>query len=386
MTKKLTLELKRKIRVLEQDIDYLRQIIDHIPANIFWKNRKGVYLGGSQRAAKSMGKSFIGKTLYDFLDKNTAEIWDKSDRKIMREKVEQTIEENFLDPGNNPVTLLSVKAPLFNNKNKVTGLLGASIDITKLKQAEKALVEAKEKAEEMSRMKSDFIHNMEHDIRTPFAGIYGMSSAMARQETDPEKRECLDLISESSKELLDYANHILAFAQIEEEYNKIVNEDFSIEKTVKSVINMEKPPAKIKNLSLRYSVANTVPEKVVGDLQRLKVILINLISNAIKFTEKGSVSIDVTMVKRNKTSANFYFRIHDTGIGIPKSKQKDIFEKFFRVNPSNQGLYKGFGLGLQIVKKFVEEVNGDIQLESDVNKGTTFTVRIPFQFVASKST
>jgi len=379
-------DLKRKIKDLEQQVDYLQQIIEHIPTHVYWKNKQGVYQGCNKAQAKTLGlkssDEIIGKTTAQLLGPGIASHHEKLDKAIMRENREERVEEASLDSEKKPATYLSIKAPLYNKKQKVSGLLGVSIDITKIKEAEKALLEAKEKAEEISQMKSEFIHNMEHDIRTPFAGIYGMSDVLARQETDPDKKEALALIAESSKELLEYANHILAFAQIEEEFNKIISKSFSINTVVKSVISMERPAAKNKGLVIDYTLAKNIPEAVVGDPGRLKGILINLASNAIKFTNQGSVEINVKLLNKQKDNVIISFSVKDTGIGIPKDKQKSIYEKFFRVNASNRGIYKGFGLGLQVVKKFVEELNGELSLESSEGSGSIFTFTLPFKLKA----
>jgi signal transduction histidine kinase len=205
-----------------------------------------------------------------------------------------------------------------------------------------------------------------------------MSLALAMQETQEEKKEALTMIANSSKELLEYASHILAFAQVEEEFNQVLSKKFSLHKLVQSVTSMELPPAKNKGLELSYEIANNIPETLIGDPDRVKGILINLISNAIKFTEKGSVFINIELVKKTKNNIILAFEVKDTGIGIPKEKQKSIYEKFFRINPTNQGIYKGFGLGLKIVKKFIEELNGEIDLESTPGEGTTFTFALSF--------
>ncbi len=375
--------LKQKVKHLEQEVDYLRQIIEHIPTHVYWKNKKGLYQGCNKAQAKTLGLTssddIVGKTVLQLLGPAIGMHHEKIDKIIMQDEKEERVEETSYDIDKNPATYLSIKAPLYNKKHKVSGLLGVSMDITKIKEAEKALLEAKEKAEEISKMKSEFIHNMEHDIRTPFAGIYGMSEILARQETDPEKKEALELIAASSKELLEYANHILAFAQIEEEYDKIMSKSFSVKNLVKSVVSMENPAARNKNITLRYTCSSELPETVIGDSGRLKGILINLISNAIKFTEVGGVEVNVTLLEKSRETAVVSFSIKDTGIGIPKDKQKSIYEKFFRINASNKGIYKGFGLGLQVVKKFVEDLNGELSLNSIEGVGSTFTFTLPFK-------
>lgn len=366
---------------------YFQNILDVLPENFYWVDKNGVVLGCNNNQAKLFGfnssNEIVGKTIHDIAKKLG---WSKeistavrnNDLMVMKTRNSIKAEETCILAGKLK-TFLSYKHPLFNNKQEVVGLFGVTVDISDRKELENALRESKEKAEEISRMKSDFIHNMEHDIRTPFAGIYGMSAALARRETDPEKKECLELITESSKELLDYANYILAFAKIEEDYDKIILKEFSVNKLVQAVVRMEKPPAKIKGLELNCTISKNVPDIIIGDVTRFKGILINLISNAIKFTEKGQVSVNVELVSKTTEVVTLSFSVSDTGIGIPKDKQKNIYDKFFRINASNQGIYKGFGLGLQVVKKFVEELNGQLSLQSAPSEGTTFTFTLPFK-------
>lgn len=366
---------------------YFQNILDVLPENFYWTNKNGVVLGCNNNQAKLFGfessEDITGKSIRDIgnklgWDKKTAATVRKNDLAVMRTKIPLKAEETCVLDGKLR-TFLSYKHPLIDTKKRVMGVFGITVDITEQKELETALRIAKEKAEEASQMKSEFIHNMEHDIRTPFAGIYSMSHALAAQENDAEKKEALTLIADSSKELLEYANHILAFAQIEEEFNKVISKPFSFQNLVKSIITMEGPPARNKKIQLNYTISKNMPETVLGDPDRLKGILINLTSNAIKFTEKGSVSITVDLLKKKKNEAIISLSVKDTGIGIPKDKQKSIYDKFFRVNPSNQGIYKGFGLGLKVVKKFVEELNGEIDLDSTVGKGTTFTLTLPFR-------
>lgn len=365
---------------------YFQNVLDVLPENFYWTNKEGVILGCNNNQAKFFGlqssTSLIGKTIYETAEKSgwgkeAVDALRKNHAKVMRTQNPLKVEEICIIDGI-PKTFLSYKNPLINNKKHVMGVFGVTVDITEQKELEKTLRVAKEKAEEINRMKSEFIHNMEHDIRTPFAGIYGMSAVLARRETDPEKKEALELIANSSEELLNYANHILSFAQVEEEFSHIIVKEFDLHKLIKSIISIERPAAKNKGIELNYTIAKNIPVTLASDANRLRSILINLISNAIKFTKKGSVSLDIKLAHKNKKNLAISFAIKDTGMGIPKDKQKYIYDKFFHINPE-QGMYKSFGLGLKVVKKFIEELHGELELESTIGKGTTFTFIIPFR-------
>ncbi|HEV2613085.1 MAG TPA: PAS domain-containing sensor histidine kinase [Gammaproteobacteria bacterium] len=365
---------------------YFQNILDVLPENFYWADKEGVILGCNNNQAKFFGlqssTSLIGKTIYEAAENSgwsqeTINALRKNHNRVMRAQTPMKVEEICIIDGT-PRTFLSYKNPLINHKKQVMGVFSVTVDITEQKELEKALRVAKEKAEEMNRMKSEFIHNMEHDIRTPFAGIYGMSTTLAQRETDPEKKEALELIAHSSEELLSYANHILSFAQVEEEFSHIIVKEFDLHKLINAIISMERPAAKNKGIELHYTLPKNIPETLVGDVNRLKSILINLISNAIKFTKKGSVSVDVKLEHKNKKQAVLSFTVKDTGIGIPKDKIHLIYDKYFCLNPNND-TWKSFGLGLKIVNKFVEELGGEIKLDSILGNGSTFTVTLPFQ-------
>lgn len=245
---------------------------------------------------------------------------------------------------------------------------------------EKDLKKAKEEAEQINILKSNFIRNMEHDIRTPFSGIYGLSSILIDREKNEETKSLLIDIHNSAKELLDYCNTILDFSNIESGEDPIVKKRFNLFDLVQQVISMEVPSAKLKNLDLNIEYHEDVPKVLLGDDFRIKRILINLISNSIKFTHKGYVKLLVQLAQENQEQRKVVLAItvDDSGIGIPKSIQNRLFEGFIKASPSNKGIYKGCGLGLRIVRQFMNDLGGDIDLVSNENGGTKFTCTIPF--------
>ena len=223
-----------------------------------------------------------------------------------------------------------------------------------MKDIEAELRIAKEKAEEANRLKMEFIQNMEHDIRTPFSGIFGLASTLLRREQDEKKKEYLSYITQSAKELLDYCNGILDFSKIEFG-EPIVSKRFNLTEAIERVTNMELAAAKNKNLSLTYELIDT-PKYLLGDEHRLIRILVNLLSNAIKFTEQGQVKLTVKGYEQNPKKIILKFTVEDTGIGIHPDKQKIIGQKFVRLLPSNKGIYKGLGLGLPVVKQYINDL------------------------------
>jgi signal transduction histidine kinase len=283
--------------------------------------------------------------------------------------------------GGNVMYFTSNKAPLRDENGEVIGIICNSLDITRQKEAEHELMEAKQQVEESDRAKTTFIQNMEHDIRTPFNGVYGFASVLAESEADQERKEFLKGIASCAKELLDYCDNILDFSRASHGATPLLERPFDITEVIESIYTIETIAAKHKGLDFTVSYGSELPKNIISDPYRLKKILLNLVSNAIKFTNEGRIGLDVSLagIKPETRTCILKFEIIDTGIGIPEDKVDSIYEKFTRGTPSNQGVYKGPGLGLRLVKQFVDEFDGDIVVDTELNKGTTFTVFLPFK-------
>lgn len=364
---------------------YLDNIIRYLPANVYWKSKEGVILGCNDRLAHSTGlakaEDLIGKTDDEFSWKDQAEAIRKNDADVMTTGSSITFEELGTMPDGSVHTFLTIKAPMRDKpRDTIIGVLGISVDITDRKKAEEELRHAKERAEIADKLKLDFIHNMEHDIRTPFCGVWGLAVELEKEETDPEKKMLITAIKDSAKLLLDYCNNILEFSKIEDGSNIILEKKFNIKELIHDVVTLETPAAKIKNLIISANVSDDVPTILIGDPIRLQKILINLVGNAVKFTKTGKVETSIILVKKEESKKVILkFFIEDTGIGINQEKQNLIYEKFMRGTPSNKGLYQGLGLGLYIVKQYIEDLGGEIDVASEEEKGTTFICTIPFR-------
>jgi two-component system, OmpR family, aerobic respiration control sensor histidine kinase ArcB len=360
-------------------------IIANLPGFIYWKNKESQYMGCNNNLARISGLNdrteIVGKTDYDFeWGKERAEQFKSADREVMRDKMTKIYEDRISvkRPDGHYYYIRTEKMPLYE-EGKVIGVLAVAFDITDQKILEEQLKEQKEISEQANLAKTEFIRNMEHDIRTPFIGIFGMANILWEQETDPMKKEYLGDITQSAKELLDYCNGILDFSKVSSGLFPVVEKKFNLFDLIENILKIEIPAAKTKNLILTSHLSEELPNIVVGDPYRLCRLLINLVSNAVKFTKEGKISINVELI--NKTDETFLIRfvIKDTGEGIPLENQNYIFEKFSRLSPSNKGLYKGSGLGLMIVKQFIEEMKGEIDLNSKLGEGTEFICTIPFK-------
>jgi len=368
-------------------IDYYNNIIGLLPGNVYWKDKNGYYRGCNINMANilSLGdpKNIVGKTDYDLLDEKLADIATSADNHVMKCDQEYLLEEVGFNVNKQQAIYLTRKVPLHDDRNHVIGLLGVSFDITDRKRIEEDLRKAKQQAEIANKLKTEFIVNMEHDLRTPTGGIYGLSSAIKKKVKDPEIREYISLIMDSSRELLQLLNDVLKVHQIEFGILPVLNKKFNLKKLIGDVIKLEKTSVKEKNIQLLLDYENTIPQYFIGDRFRIHRILINLVGNAVKFTQKGHIKITVKLKQASeKDKVMLLLQVSDTGMGIPEEKQMIIFERFTKLSLSRSNRVKGLGMGLYIVKKFVEELSGSVRVDSKINSGTTFTCSIPLVLCA----
>ncbi len=253
------------------------------------------------------------------------------------------------------------------------------VDITDNKQKEMAALKAKQAAEEASRVKSEFLANMTHEIRTPINGIIGMIDITLLKDLDPEQKENLLTAKSCANTLLHMINDILDFSKLEAEKLVMENIGFDIRKLVEQTIKTHSVFAAQKGLGLNYSFSSSIPHLLEGDPNRLQQILNNLINNAIKFTEKGEVTVSVKSENTSNESVELKFIISDTGMGIAKEDMGKLFQSFSQVDGSITRKFGGTGLGLVISKQLVELMGGKIWAESEKGKGSHFYFTVKLQ-------
>ncbi len=349
-------------------------IIYHSAGNLYWKDKQFKYLGCNYNfcriARLKDPENISGKTDSELFGGILGEDGIKKlldvDRHVMYDGETIVSEETGINESGEIAIFLTTKEPLKDEEDEIIGLVGTSIDITKQKEIEV--------------LKTEFIQNMQHDIRTPASGVWSLLEVIGKQVTDPKMKEVFDLLRGSSKQLLKICDEVVDFDHIQHGDRPIIERKMDIRALVTDIFDLNKPAGFIRNLTLNLKVSPELPEHIMSDEFRISRILINLLGNAIKFTREGSVTLSLYPKEHEvERYSTLCIDILDTGIGIDPSKMKNIFDKFTRGVASNTNLYPGTGLGLFLVKKFVEELEGDLDVESVLGQGSHFAVTIPFK-------
>ena len=352
--------------------------------NFCWMDKDGYVLGCNQQVLDSLDIA----SFTDIIGKHTSEIaseiaWENT-QKVIETGEPITVEETHVRKDGTNTYFLSMKNPMKDCDENVIGVVNIALDITERKSMEMNLRQLKEAAELADNVKTEFLTNMRHDLRTPLTGILTISEFLENGEVESSRRKYLKDIKHCAESMLNHLNQIVSHIKAESGEFSILEKEFNIHDVLHDVHQIMLPVATSKKLDFTLMLDH-IPYYLIGDAGRTQRILMNLISNAIKFTEKGFVKINAKWLPITNQEGVLQFVIEDSGIGIPQDKQYIIFEKFHKLNPSHEGVYKGDGLGLNIVKQFLEDIRGDYTLKSDLGKGTLFKVQIPYKKSSSNN-
>ncbi len=378
------IQRKRTEESLQHERSLLRTLVDNVPDYIYVKNTRHEFLLANQSLARRMGakspENLLGKTDYDFYPEKLAATYVLGEKEVM-ESGHAVINREELTPDvtGNPVWLLTTEVPLRDASGNVTGLVGVGRDISERKAYLAELREAKEAAEIANRLKSEFLANMSHEIRTPMNAIIGMASLALDTPDAEEQKEYLQDVITSADTLLSLLNDILDLSKIEAGRMELDPVATSIPDLMQEIVRFLKPAASQRGLELLAHVAPEVPGELLADSLRLRQILLNLIGNAIKFTQSGSVSLNARLDSEDANFARLRFWVQDTGPGIAADKQKLIFEAFSQADGSITRKHGGTGLGLTISSRLVKMMDGRIWVESEPGLGSTFYFTARFQ-------
>ncbi len=382
-------------KTIRESNKLLGSIIDFLPYPTFIVDRAGVVLFWNKameqlthvKAGQIVGKgnyeysvAFYGERrpiLVDLVSQEHEEMWgkyhgikrDRDNDRLFAESPFIPYLQRCLD---------GCAAVLRNESGDAIGAIEIVRDITEEKNIMNELIHAREAAESAAKAKSEFLAVMSHEIRTPLNAILGMADMLWETDLGPEQKQYVNVFRTAGENLLGLINDILDISRVESGALSLEAVDFDLNEVLERTCEIMAMRAHAKGLELAYRVMPDVPSCLTGDPFRLRQILINLIGNAIKFTEKGEVVVEVKKLKKQGAEADgqktgtLYFSVRDTGIGIPPEMMDAVFEKFTQVDSSATRKYGGTGLGLAISKRIVELMGGDISVESRMGEGSTF--------------
>jgi PAS domain S-box-containing protein len=375
---------KKAETALIRSEEKFRRIIEDLELGLLEVNNMGIIVKAYPQFCKLTGYTpdeLQGRIADDIL--LTSEGKKTMERELQkRHKGQSSVyEAEIIHKNGHPIWVIISGAPFYNEKNEIAGTVGIHLDITARKKMEEELRYAKEIAEKSLRSKDLFVANMSHEIRTPMNAIIGMSQLLKDSGLTDKQREYVGAIKTSSDNLLTIVNDLLDFSKIEAGKMELELIPGDLAKTIATTAQLLELKIDEKGLILEKHVDERLAPQYLFDPTRLGGVLTNLLHNAIKFTSNGKITFTVSVVEQNEKNDRILFKVEDTGIGIPEDKLNRIFDSFVQAESSTTRKYGGTGLGLSISKELVQLMGGELEVESEVGKGSAFS----FQLQLTKS-
>ena len=384
--RQLERRVEERTRELAENTAFWQTLIDHVPSPVFYKDTDLLFLGCNQAYERAFDVSrtdIVGKKVLDldFLPADDRRQFQQEQERIMVEG--GTLHHEIEIPhANGDLYQMLYSATSFHGPDgKPGGIVGVLVDITEQKEAEAELATARDIAESADRVKSAFLATMSHELRTPLNSIIGFTGILLQELAGPlneEQSKQLGMVRNSARHLLALINDVLDISRIEAGELSITTESFDLAASLRKILDIAAPLAESKGLELREEFDGHLGQ-ISGDSRRLEQVVLNLISNAIKFTPEGTVTVSATILRDDPHHPQARVRVTDTGVGIHESDLADLFVPFRQIDSRLSREHEGTGLGLAICKRLTEMMGGQISVESQHGKGSEFSITLPLQ-------